>query len=92
MLTEETTVDDIRVTENGIVLVRRAIYVVRDGVRSPQPTYHRTSYTPGADLTHEDARVQAIAAAAWTDAVVRAYHAQQAVALHQLTGDQHDET
>ena len=83
MLTEETVVDRIEVLEDGVVLVRRATFILRDGDRMP-PQYHRTSYAPGADVAHEDPRVQAIAAAAWTPAVVKAHQDRNAVALHQL--------
>lgn len=81
MLTEETVIDRIDVDAlRGSVLVRRATFVLRDGVRQPNPTYHRNGYDPGQDVSHEDPRVQAIAAVAWTDAV-KASHVQ---ALHEL--------
>ena len=73
--TETKTVDQITVTENGIVLYREATRILKDGEQIAQ-TYHRTSLTPGQDLTGQPANVQAIATAAWTDAVVAAYKAQ----------------
>jgi len=76
-LTKETVVDQITVTENGIVLYREATSIMEDGNQLSQ-TYHRTSLTPGQDLTGQPAQVVAIAQAAWTAEVVAAYQAQQA--------------
>jgi DNA-binding transcriptional LysR family regulator len=74
--TETKVIDQITVTENGIVLYREATRILKDGDQIAQ-TYHRTSLTPGQDLTGQPTNVQAIATAAWTDAVVAAYKAQQ---------------
>jgi archaellum component FlaF (FlaF/FlaG flagellin family) len=76
-LTKETVVDQITVTENGIVLYREATRIMEDGNQISQ-TYHRTSLTPGQDITAQPANVQAICEAAWTDEVISAYEAQQA--------------
>ena len=74
-LTETKVIDQITVTENGIVQVREATRILKDGEQIAQ-TYHRTSLTPGQDLTGQPANVVAICNAAWTDAVVAAYQAQ----------------
>lgn len=76
-LSETTVVDQITVTENGTVLYREATRVLRDGEQIAQ-TYHRTSLTPGQDLTGQPANVVAICNAAWTSEVVAAYQAQVA--------------
>jgi DNA-binding transcriptional LysR family regulator len=76
-LTKETVVDQITVTENGIVLYREATRIMEDGVQLSQ-TYHRTSLTPGQDLTGQPANVAAICNVAWTPEVIAAYKAQQA--------------
>jgi DNA-binding transcriptional LysR family regulator len=76
-LTETKTVDQITVTENGIVLYREATRILKDNQQIAQ-TYHRTSLTPAQDLTGQPANVVAICNAAWTDAVVAAYEAQVA--------------
>jgi hypothetical protein len=73
--TESKTVDQITVTENGIVLYREATRILKDGEQIAQ-TYHRTSLTPAQDLTGQPANVVAICNAAWTDEVVAAYQAQ----------------
>lgn len=76
-LTKETVVDQITVTENGIVLYREATRILEDGTQLSQ-TYHRTSLTPGQDLTGQPEKVVAICEAAWTPEVIEAYEAQQA--------------
>ena len=76
-LTETNIVDQITVTENGIVLYREATRILKDGDQIAQ-TYHRTSLTPGQDLTGQPANVVAICNAAWTEAVITAYQAQVA--------------
>ncbi|NDG03253.1 MAG: hypothetical protein EB119_08710 [Synechococcaceae bacterium WBB_34_004] len=79
-LLKQTVVDQITVTENGTVLYREATRIVEDGVELTK-TYHRSSLTPGQDLTGQPEKVVAIAQAAWTPEVVAAYQAQQAQAL-----------
>jgi len=75
-LTKTTVVDQITVTENGIVLYREATRIMEDGNQISQ-TYHRSSLTPAQDLTGVPANVVAICNAAWTAEVIAAYQAQQ---------------
>ena len=75
--TETKVIDQITVTENGTVLYREATRILKDGEQIAQ-TYHRTSLTPGQDLTGQPAQVVAIATAAWTDAVIAAYQTKMA--------------
>jgi len=75
-LTKETVVDQITVTENGIVLYREATRIMEDGKQLSQ-TYHRTSLTPGQDIADQPEKVQAICNVAWTPEVIAAYAAQQ---------------
>ena len=76
-LTKTTTVDQITVQENGIILYREATRIMEDGNQISQ-TYHRSSLTPGQDLTVVPANVVAICNAAWTAEIVAAYQAAQA--------------
>ena len=76
-ITKETVVDQITVTENGIVLYREATRIIEDGKVLTQ-TYHRTSLTPGQDLTGQPDKVVAICNTAWTPEVIAAYQAAQA--------------
>jgi DNA-binding transcriptional LysR family regulator len=75
MLTKETKIDQITVTENGIVLYREATRILEDGVELSK-TYHRSSLIPGQDLTGIPANVVVICNAAWTPEVIAAYQAQ----------------
>lgn len=63
-LTKETIVDKIEVLENGNVQVREAIRVLEDGEILSQ-SYHRFVLQPGDSLDGQDAKVVAIAEAAW---------------------------
>ena len=76
-ITKSTTIDQITVTENGIVLYREATRIMEDG-NELSKTFHRSSLTPGQDLTGIPASVAAICNVAWTEAVVSAYQAAQA--------------
>jgi len=76
-LTKTTTIDQITVTENGIVLYREATKIMEDGLELSK-TYHRSSLTPGQDLTGVPANVAAICNTVWTAEVVAAYQAQVA--------------
>jgi DNA-binding transcriptional LysR family regulator len=76
-ITKEKVIDQITVTENGIVLYREATRIMEDGQQLSQ-TYHRTSLTPAQDLTGIPANVVAICNVAWTPEVIAAYQAQMA--------------
>jgi hypothetical protein len=76
-ITKSTSVDQITVTENGIVLYREATSIMEDG-NELSKAYHRSSLTPGQDLTGIPANVVAICNVAWTADVVAAYQAAQA--------------
>lgn len=76
MLTKETVVDQITVTENGIVLFREATRILEDGAEISKK-YHRSSLTPGQDLTGVPANVAAICNVAWTPEVISLYQASQ---------------
>ena len=76
-ITKSTTVDQITVTENGIVLYREATCIMENG-NELSKTFHRSSLTPGQDLTGIPANVVAHCNVAWTAEVVAAYQAQVA--------------
>jgi hypothetical protein len=75
MLTKQVKVDQVTVTENGIVLYREATIILEDGVELSK-TYHRSSLTPGQDISGVPANVQAICNAAWTPEVLVVYQSQ----------------
>ena len=73
-LTKQVVIDQITVTENGVILYREATHIMEDG-NELSKTYHRTSLIPGQDLTGIPANVVAICNVAWTADVVAAYQA-----------------
>ena len=80
-LTKETVVDKIEVLEMGQVQVRTATRVKEDGAVLSS-SFHRHTLEPSTktgdtwgdtDISGEDARVQAVANATWTNSVKTAY-------------------
>jgi hypothetical protein len=72
-ITKETVVDQITVQENGTILYREATRIMEDGIELTK-TYHRSSLTPGQDLTSVPEKVTAICNTAWTREVIDAYN------------------
>ena len=83
-LTENKQIDRIEVVGNGILQVREATTILKDGVEYAK-TFHRWSFAPESDVSAMPVNVQAIAQAAWTPEVIAAYKAQLAA---QQTGEQ----
>lgn len=71
-LTETKLIDQITVTEKGVIMYREATRIMR-GEEVVAQTYHRTCVAPGQDLTGVPENVAAIAQAAWTPEIVAAY-------------------
>jgi hypothetical protein len=74
-LTKTTNIDQITISEDGSVFYREATRIMEDG-NEISKTYHRSSLTPGQDLTGIPANVAAICNVAWTAEVIAAYQAQ----------------
>ena len=75
-LTKQVVIDQITVTENGIVLYREVTRIIENGNQISQ-TFHRSSLTPAQDLTGVPANVVAICNTVWTAEVIAAYQAAQ---------------
>ena len=73
-LTEKKIIDKIELIENNSIQVRTAIVIEKDGTELTR-TFHRHVVAPGADITNEDPKVQAIANAIWTEEIIAAYSA-----------------
>jgi hypothetical protein len=73
-ITEKTIIDIIEVLQNNTIQIRNANIIEKDGVEIAR-TYHRYVINPLDDITNEDAKVQTIANAIWTEDVVNAYKA-----------------
>jgi hypothetical protein len=74
MLEKVISVDLIEVIENGSLQVRTKTAIKEDG-KEISSKFHRHVVVPGADVSAEDAKVQAIAASIHTPEVVAAYEA-----------------
>ena len=83
-ITKTTTIDQITVTENGVILYREATSFMEDGVAITK-TFHRNSLTPGQDLTNVPPQVALIAQATWTPENIAPVTAQvvEAIAVQQ---------
>ena len=75
-LTKTTTVDQITVTENGVVFYREVTRIMEDG-KEISKTYCRSTLSPAQDLTGVPANVVAICNTVWTAEVIAAYQAAQ---------------
>ena len=84
-ITKKTVVDQIEVLEDSIIQGRTATVLTEDDTELSR-TFHRHTVMPSqktgdtwgdTDISAEDARVQAIANAVWTDAVKKSYQDQQ---------------
>ncbi len=67
-------VDRIEITEDGSIQVRTKITIKEDGVEISNK-FHRHVVAPGADVSNETARVQAVCNAVHSPAVIAAYQA-----------------
>lgn len=85
MITKQTNVDQITVTESGIVLYREVTRVIEDG-KEIAKTYHRTSLTPGQDIAGQPEKVIAVCNAAWPPEIIAAYQAAQEAAAQRIGG------
>lgn len=71
-LLEKTIIDKIEVLENNSIQVRTANIIEKDGVEISR-TFHRHVVLPSNDISGEDAKVQAVANAIWTNEIIAAY-------------------
>lgn len=74
-ITKKKSIDQIVVSEDGVVLIREATIIEEDGTELSRK-YHRSSFTPGADVSAMPENVQAICKAAWTPEVIVAYQSK----------------
>ena len=80
MALEKTNVTgSMEVGELGAISVRTDTVITEtDDGSELSRSFHRKVLAPGDDVSGEDARVQAVANAVWTDEVVAAWEAAQA--------------
>jgi hypothetical protein len=73
-ITKTIAVDQIEVTENGIVQVRTKTAFLENGLEVSR-SFHRHTIAPGQDYSQEDDKVKNICAVAHTESVVAEYQA-----------------
>lgn len=87
-LIEKQIIDKIEIVENNSIQIRTSTIIEKDDVEIAR-TYHRHVLSPGDDVSNEDARVQSIANAIWTDDVINSYKASivksELIVLEELT-------
>jgi hypothetical protein len=76
-LASTNTIDRIEVVENGVIQVRQAEIITKDGNEIAR-NFSRWVLSPGDDVSAQDPKVKAIATAVWTPEVISAYQAQLA--------------
>ena len=81
-ITKEVLIDKIETLANGVIQTREATVIKEDGVQINRSFTNRKVLNPSVktgdtwgdtDISGEDARVQAVCNAVWTDAVKSAY-------------------
>jgi hypothetical protein len=75
-LNETVSIDKIEVLEDGVVQVRQATIIDRDGEFVAR-SFHRWSLLPEQDISNQPDNVKAICNAAWTDDIINAFKAKQ---------------
>jgi len=75
-LTKNVKIDQITISENGIILYRELTQVI-ENYKELTRTYHRSSLIPGQDLTNVPNEVVSVCNLIWTSEVIAAYQAQQ---------------
>jgi len=74
---EAVEIDRIEIISNGVVQVREATTITKDGEFIARK-FRRWALSPGADLTGQPANVVAQCQAAWTPEIISAWQAQMA--------------
>jgi hypothetical protein len=82
-LTEKQEIDRIEIVEMGVVQVRQATIIERDG-EFVSRTFHRWVLTPDMDISGQEQKVKDICNAAWTPEVIAAYEASIAEAQERM--------
>ena len=88
-LEKKTVTGQIEVGELGTIGLRTDTVVTDDG-KEISRSFHRKVLAPGDDVSGEDAKVQAVAAAVWTTEVVEQYAAAQAAAAEESSEEESD--
>ena len=75
MLTEDKKIDKIEILETGVIQIREATTIYRDGQEITK-AFHRSALMPGQDVSNQPNNIQEIAAVTWTPEVVEKFKKQ----------------
>jgi uncharacterized protein YchJ len=78
-LSEKTIIERIEIDADGVVRVRYANIIERDGVEAAK-TYLRETFVPGQDVSEKEQQIREICATAWTAQVIQDYKDMMAAA------------
>ena len=76
MLEKQIVIDQVEITRDGHIQVRKADLIIEDG-KEIAKTYHRHVLSPGDDLKDQDPKVSSVANVIWTKEVIKAYKDKQ---------------
>ena len=86
-LNQVSVIDVIEVVENGILQIRQRNDIIEDTTNQViASTFHRTTFSPGDDISNQPERIRSIANAVWTPEVIAAYKEQINNSLQNLQG------
>ena len=80
MLTKQSKIDQITADNFGNIMWREVTEILEDGVVISQK-YHRSSMSPGADITNAPEQVKVIAQATWTPEAIQPFTAEVIAAV-----------
>jgi hypothetical protein len=72
MIKKMSVIDQIEITRDGHVQVKRADLIIENG-KEIAKVYHRHALSPGDSMDNEDDKVKVVANAVWTPEVISAY-------------------
>jgi hypothetical protein len=75
-LIEREVVDKIEILEDGVIQVRKAVCIIKDGLEIAK-TFSRHCVSPGDDYSNEDVKVRLAAQVFHDTETVNAYRSKQ---------------
>lgn len=81
MITATTSIDQITISEDGLISIRKTKRAFDDDGSLIGEKHHRSVLEPGEDVSNQPNKIQRIAQAVWTPAVVSEYQAAKAARL-----------
>lgn len=72
-LEKQTVIGKREILEDGHIQVRYDTWILENGVRIGNPSYHREVIAPGDDVSGKDEKIQRIAAVEHTQEVIDKY-------------------